>query len=50
MSEALHRRTDGHPGRGVHGTLVGEEVLTLDAVGDARTRATCGWPASAGWP
>ena len=36
MSEAFHRRHEGKPlGRGVHGTLVGEEVLTLDAVGDA---------------
>jgi len=34
MSEALQRRNEGHPARGVHGTLVGEEVLTLDVVGD----------------
>jgi membrane protein implicated in regulation of membrane protease activity len=35
MSEAFHRRyQEGRLGRGVHGTLVGEEVLTLDAVGD----------------
>jgi membrane protein implicated in regulation of membrane protease activity len=34
MSEVLHRRHDGKLGRGVHGTLVGEEVLTLDVVGD----------------
>ncbi len=34
MSDALHRRNDGHPARGVHGTLVGEEVMTLDVVGD----------------
>jgi membrane protein implicated in regulation of membrane protease activity len=34
-SEAFHRRTGGEKlGRGVHGTLVGEEVLTLDVVGD----------------
>lgn len=34
-SEAFHRRQDGGKlGRGVHGTLVGEEVLTLDVVGD----------------
>ena len=36
MSKALHRRNEGKLGRGVHGTLVGEEVLTLDVVGDAR--------------
>jgi membrane protein implicated in regulation of membrane protease activity len=36
VSRAFHRRHDGHhPGRGVHGALVGEEVLTLDIVGDA---------------
>jgi membrane protein implicated in regulation of membrane protease activity len=35
MRAALHNRTDSHPARGVHGTLVGEEVLTLDVVGDA---------------
>jgi membrane protein implicated in regulation of membrane protease activity len=34
MSVALHRRGGGKLGRGVHGTLVGEEVLTLDVVGD----------------
>ena len=34
MSAALHRRNDGRLGRGVHGTLVGEEVLTLDVIGD----------------
>ena len=34
MSAALHHRNDGRLGRGVHGTLVGEEVLTLDVVGD----------------
>ena len=50
VSKALHRRHEGHVGRGVHGTLVGEEVLTLDVVGDARpARVTCAWPASAGW-
>jgi len=35
MSEVMHRRQHGKLGRGVHGTLVGEEVLTLDVVGDA---------------
>jgi membrane protein implicated in regulation of membrane protease activity len=35
VSDALHRRYEGRLGRGVHGTLVGEEVLTLDVVGDA---------------
>jgi inner membrane protein len=37
MSEAFHKRYQegqGRLGRGVHGTFVGEEVLTLDAVGD----------------
>ena len=34
MSAALHHRHDGKLGRGVHGTLVGEEVYTLDVVGD----------------
>jgi membrane protein implicated in regulation of membrane protease activity len=34
MRKALHQRHDSHPARGVHGTLVGEEVLTLDVVGD----------------
>jgi membrane protein implicated in regulation of membrane protease activity len=35
MSKAMHRRyEEGRLGRGVHGTLVGEEVLTLDTVGD----------------
>jgi membrane protein implicated in regulation of membrane protease activity len=36
MSKAMHTRHDGRLGRGVHGTLVGEEVLTLDTVGDDR--------------
>ena len=36
MSNALHSRHEGKLGRGVHGTLIGEEVLTLDVVGDAR--------------
>lgn len=35
MSSALARGGDGQVARGVHGTLVGEEVLTLDEVGDA---------------
>jgi membrane protein implicated in regulation of membrane protease activity len=36
MSQSMHRHHDGRLGRGVHGALVGEEVLTLDTVGDAR--------------
>jgi membrane protein implicated in regulation of membrane protease activity len=36
VSEALHRRHDTATARGVHGSLVGETVLTLDVVGDAR--------------
>jgi len=35
VSEAMHQRYQGRLGRGVHGTLVGEEVLTLDVIGDA---------------
>ncbi len=35
MSNALSSRGSGALGRGVHGSLVGEEVLTLDEVGDA---------------
>jgi inner membrane protein len=35
VSTAFHRRHDGHVGPGVHGGLVGQQVLTLDAVGDA---------------
>lgn len=34
VSEAVHRRHEGRLGRGVHGSLVGEEVVTLDVVGD----------------
>ena len=34
-ASALHHRHEGKLGRGVHGALVGEEVLTLDVVGDA---------------
>ena len=49
VSTAFHRRHDGHVGRGVHGGLVGQEVLTLDVVGDRTGPATCAWPASAGW-
>lgn len=30
-----HQGSGRRPGRGVHGTLVGEEVITLDLVGDA---------------
>lgn len=33
MSERFHRRQEGRLGRGVHGTLIGEEVTTLDVVG-----------------
>jgi membrane protein implicated in regulation of membrane protease activity len=37
MSRRFHQRTQpGALGRGVAGTLVGEEVLTLDEVGDIR--------------
>ena len=36
MSTAFHRRHEFKPGRGVHGSLVGEEVLTLDVVGDGQ--------------
>lgn len=34
VSRSLHHREETRAGRGVHGTLVGEEVLTLDLVGD----------------
>src|SRR5262245_47545373 len=34
VSRSFHAHLDSRPGRGVHGTLVGEEVLTLDVVGD----------------
>jgi inner membrane protein len=35
VSRAVHRRHDGgHVARGVHGTLVGEVVVTLDVVRD----------------
>lgn len=33
MSRAFHRHRGGHVARGVHGGLVGQEALTLDAVG-----------------
>ena len=36
MSTSMRQRHEGRLGRGVHGTLIGEEVLTLDTVGDAR--------------
>jgi len=36
MSKSMRPHHPGRLGRGVHGTLVGEEVLTLDTVGDAR--------------
>lgn len=33
----IYERRDGiRPGRGVHGTLIGEEVLTVDVIGDAQ--------------
>src|SRR3954462_15739284 len=35
VSDALHRRYEGRLGRGVHGSLVGEEVITLDVIGDS---------------
>jgi len=35
VSEAVHRRYEGRLGRGVHGTLIGEEVISLDIIGDA---------------
>ena len=35
VSKALHRRHESSTARGVHGSLVGETVLTLDVVGDA---------------
>jgi membrane protein implicated in regulation of membrane protease activity len=36
VAPKLHRHTAGsHVAKGVHGGLVGQEVLTLDAVGDA---------------
>ena len=34
VSRSLHTHLDSRPGRGVHGTLVGESVVTLDVVGD----------------
>lgn len=34
VAKALHRQSGEAVGRGVHGTFVGEEVLTLDEVGD----------------
>jgi membrane protein implicated in regulation of membrane protease activity len=37
MSARLHQRHEGKLGRGVHGTLVGEEVMTLDVVGDSHS-------------
>lgn len=36
MSATFHRRHEFKPGRGVHGSIVGEEVLTLDVVGDSQ--------------
>ena len=37
VSERLHHQHDGKLGRGVHGTLVGEEVMTLDVVGGSHS-------------
>ncbi len=34
VSRSMHSHLDSRPGRGVHGTLVGELVVTLDVVGD----------------
>jgi membrane protein implicated in regulation of membrane protease activity len=33
VSRSLHTHLDSRPGRGVHGTLIGESVVTLDVVG-----------------
>ena len=33
VSATLWPRNGGHPGRGVHGGLVGQKVLTVDVVG-----------------
>jgi membrane protein implicated in regulation of membrane protease activity len=35
ISKAFAARHEGHVARGVHGGLVGQEAVTLDAVGDA---------------
>ena len=35
VSRVFARRHDGHVGPGVHGGLVGQEVITLDQVGEA---------------
>ena len=35
ISRVVHQHRGGHVARGVHGGLVGQEVLTLDVVGDA---------------
>ena len=34
VSRIADRRTSGHVAKGVHGGIVGQEVLTLDEVGD----------------
>ena len=34
ISRAVHTNRGGHAAKGVHGGLVGQEVLTLDEVGD----------------
>ena len=38
VSSAFHRGGDGRLGRGVHGSLIGEEVTTLDTVGPGPDR------------
>ena len=37
VSERLHHQHEGKLGRGVHGALVGEEVMTLDVVGGSHS-------------
>jgi membrane protein implicated in regulation of membrane protease activity len=34
ISQAVHRHRGGEVGRGVHGGIIGQEVITLDEVGD----------------
>ena len=35
VSRVVHRHGGGHVARGVHGGIVGQEVMTLDEIGDA---------------
>ena len=35
MSRITDRRSSGHVAKGVHGGIIGQQVLTLDEVGDA---------------